>query len=323
MRLFLTMALLLISVVRASAEIVALPAGGAPIPDDLLSDDRVSGVTVRWRWQEIQKSPARIDWTYFDREIERVGATGKWVFLKITAGGRNVPDFVRDTALTSFEWDDPEDGRTRFPAFWDRVFLTFKESFISAMGRRYAAHPAVRAVGVHCANARTDDWNVPHTAADIEQWRRIGYTSERLVEACKRTIQATMSAFPQKLVVLPISSNGKLDPDPDYVARTVAEWAFATYPGRFMAAKHSLNARTPRPEDAGAGWLTLYRLPAIHGQMLWSVTGDPTCRMAVAVPCDPVQTLDAAIQTGWAYGMRFLEIYGADLRNPELDGVIR
>jgi hypothetical protein len=232
-------------------------------------------------------------------------------------------------ATFSFLDTDPYsqiEGTVTIPLFWDPAFLYHKRTFIAAMGQRYANHPAVAIVGVSCANAKTDDWSVPREPADIERWRAAGYTSSKLIDACKQTITATMYAFPFQRVVLSVNNNGKLDASPNYVPRTVVEWALYQYPGRFMLTKHSLSARTPAPlaDVSYADWDLVYeRRPNAAGQMLWFVTKDPTCRMNGRVtPCDPATVLRTAVRTGDAYEMPFLEIYHADILNPELQGVI-
>jgi hypothetical protein len=312
------------------AGVYALSAGGAELPQAILDDPRLAGVTVRWRWQSVEIQEGEYDWTYFDEQIARVAAAGKSVFLKITAGGLNVPPFLMAHVAT-FSFLDPSpytplEGVLTIPVFWDQVFLARKMALIEAMGRRFAAHPTVRLVGVSCANAKTDDWNVPHTGADVERWRAAGYASWKLIAACKQTIAATMRAFPHQHVVLAVASNGPLDRTPNYVSRTVIDWALQRYPDRFLFAKHNLSARTPAPlaHVPSDTWELVHeRHPHAIGQMLWSVTGDRACRMQGGVaPCDPAAVLRKAVGTGAAYGMPLLEIYGVDIRNPALDDVI-
>lgn len=311
--------------------VYALPPGGLPVPQAVLDHPHVAGVTVRGRWQNVELAPLSYDWSYFDEQIARVAASGKPVFLKVTAGGVNVPPHVMDHVQTTFSFVDTDpysqiEGTATIPVFWDPVFLVYKLNLIYAMGQRYAFNPAVRLVGVSCANAKTDDWAVPREPADITRWRAVGYTSAKLIDACKQTITAMMQAFPMQRVVLPVNANGKLDANPNHVWRTVADWALQTYPGRFMLAKHNLSARTPIPANTAAGteWRLIYeRRPNVLGQMLWFVTGDATCRMNGNVsPCAPVATLRKAVRTGDAYEMSILEIYHADILNPTLQPVI-
>src|SRR4029453_12256082 len=144
----------------------------------------------------------------------------------------------------------PTYGQTvTFPVFWDPIFLDKKKRFTAAMGQHFANNANIVLVSISCANATTDDWQMPSTKTDVQNWRAIGYTSDKLINACKETIDATMAAFPNKVIALPVGRNGNmLDPDPDYVARAVVEYANRTYPGRFITQKHSLSADVPDPE---------------------------------------------------------------------------
>jgi hypothetical protein len=57
--------------------------------------------------------------------------------------------------------------------------------------------------------------------------------------------------------------------------------------------------------------------------MLWSVTGDSTCRMNQRkTPCDPHAALQAAVDRGIREGAQFLEIYPSDIKNAALRDVI-
>ena len=310
--------------------IYALISGGVAVSSAILDDPLIAGVTIRSKWQSVEIRDNEYDWSYFDEQIARVAAAGKPVFLKVTAGGVNVPPFLMSRVATfSFEDSHPYvsfDGTLTIPTFWDPVFLSRKMALIEAMGRRFANHPAVLLVGVHCANAMTDDWNVPHTNADIEQWRAIGYTSAKLINACKETIVTTMRAFPHQYVVLPVNNNGKLDKTGNYVSKTVVDWALQQYPARFLLAKHNLSATTPTPSQVkpSDAWdIVRLRRGYAVGQMLWYVTDDKSCRMNGGVkPCNPVTVLRRAVTTGDSYGMPLIEFYAVDLRNPALDAVI-
>jgi hypothetical protein len=57
-------------------------------------------------------------------------------------------------------------------------------------------------------------------------------------------------------------------------------------------------------------------------QMLWFVTDDSTYRMNHGIPIDPATELQTAADNGVAAGARFLEIYYADIVNPDLQDVI-
>src|SRR6202011_5552982 len=200
--------------------------------------------------------------------------------------------------------------------YWDKTYLFEKKAMIEAAGQHFAGNPAVRIVAAICASSHSGDWAVPHTPADIERWHAAGYTSEKMTDACKQIIDFTMQSFPEQFVTLAVGRSGRLDPDPNYVARHVVQYARARYPGRFIVQKNSLSATVPMPGESDLKHFQLLweSRPDIAGQMLWFSYGDPSCRNnGRQAPCDPESTLRKAIDVGLAYGMKYIEIYEQDV----------
>jgi chitodextrinase len=300
----------------------------------VLANPLVEGVTIRSRWQTVEATEGVHDWSYLDAEVSRVAGAGKQILLRIASGGRNTPAWVMTPEVQTFSFldDNPYsptyNTTVTIPVFWDPAFLERKRRFIAAVGQRFGAIPGFVLVSASCANALTDDWNVPHSPDEVQAWFAVGYSSDKLIDACAQVIDATMAAFPDQLVLMAIGRNGnQLDPDTDFVARHVIGYGRSVYPGRFFVQKNSLSARTPDPATTTSleGWQPLYdSRPEVGGQMLWYVTNDPTCRMNGQVaPCDPATMLSQAVQTGANYGMQYEEIYERDVVNPDLATVIR
>lgn len=313
--------------------IFSLGQSGQPISSDILAHPHVKGVSVRQQWPDLEPSEGAYDWSYLDSQIARAAKAGKMVLLRTTLGGYNTPEWVMRAGVRTFSFVNPNPyhgthGQTvTIPLFWDPTFLEKKKQTIAALGRRFADNPTVVLVVASCANAMTDDWSVPHGPADVSAWLAAGYTSAKLVSACRQIIDATMAAFPKKIVLMAVGANSKkLDPGANYVARTVVDYARAQYPGRFVVQKNSLSAQTPDPAGTApiGSWQVLFEnRVAVGGQMLWYVSDDLTCRMNGKVkPCHPVTVLEESVRRGARYGMRYQEIYQRDLRNPDLAPVI-
>lgn len=305
-----------------------------PIHDSILKNPAVTGVSLRARWQSIERSEGHYDWSYLDRELARAASAGKVVLLRIIAGGRNTPAWVLDAGVQTFTFQDGNLYRRSahrsitIPVFWDAVFLQKKARLIAAAGRHFAEQRHIVLVSAACANAMTDDWNIQHRPPYVAQWRQLGYTSEKLFTACRTIIDQTMRAFTTPSVLMAFKHNGaQLDPYSDYVPRQVIAYARATYPGRFVAQKNALAVTTPDPQKTSEleDWALLFeQRPDTGGQMLWYVSDDASCRMQGAVtPCEPARVLQQAVAIGARYGMRYLEIYEQDMRNPRLAEVIQ
>jgi hypothetical protein len=145
------------------------------------------------------------------------------------------------------------------PVFWDAIFLEKKKQLIQAWGARFGKNPHVVTVGMSCANATTDDWNIPaSTPQEMERWKNLGYTPEKVLQTCKEILDATAAAFPGKVIAFAIGAS-RLDRPPSRVAEDFVDYAYTQYPSRVMAMRGNLSARTPSPtadalsRDTGRG----------------------------------------------------------------------
>ncbi|HVJ13954.1 MAG TPA: alpha/beta hydrolase-fold protein [Polyangiaceae bacterium] len=315
--------------------VFALTQARKEVPAGVLSHPNVVGVVVRAEWQDVEPSEGGYDFSYFDGEIARVAGAGKRVSLVITSGGRNTPEWFRGKPSEKFVFQDDNAFHASFgqsieiPVFWDAELIRHKKRLIAELGRRYASQPALELVSAQCANATTDDWNIPGGPAAVEAWKRAGFSEERLIAACKEIIDATMQAFPRQLVRMAV---GRVPPGlatkPDAVARALMAYAAEHYPRRFVVQRHNLAAPTPRPDtsDKLFGWDVIRdAYPWSAAQFLWPASDTKTCRLdRGASPCTAKEMFSRAVDAALAYRLRYVEVYAADLANPELaDDVTR
>ena len=302
-------------------------------PDQILNDPRIVGLDLGDQWPDIEATEGVYDWSTLDTQLAQAEAYGKKALLGITSGGLNVPDWLLTDYpdIQTFTFIDPNPHHSTYgqpvtiPVFWDPIFLAKKIAFIQAAGAHFASHSSIVVVGCSFANSTTVDWNIPDAPEDIANWLAAGYTTELMVNAGETIIDATMAAFPNQNVVLPIGRNTTgLDPTVDYLAETVVDYATTTY-GRFITTKFSLSATTndPAVETSLDNWQVLFdQCPNVAGQMLWNVSGDSTYRMNGGRPGNKQTILLNAITIGAHYGMQYQEIYLADLDDPTLSSVI-
>jgi hypothetical protein len=303
-----------------------------PVPPAVLQNRSVRGVLLRAPWQHIELREGSYDWSYFDVELERAGSSGKEVALLIASGGWRTPDWIMDLDQVqkfSFIDQNPYHKETvgkevTIPVLWDPVYLEKKKQMIRAWGNRYGKNPHVVTVRISCADSMTD-WGLPtRTPLDIQNWKTIGYSPDKLIRACKEILDTAMAVFPGKVIALGIGGI-RLDKPPTLVAESVVDYAFSKYPGRFMVMLGNLSARTPLPAEEAphSPWKILYdRRPNTGAQMLWFVTGDKTFRMNGKKPDRPEKILQESLQTGIEYGLSLIEVYEADLLNPVFSAII-
>lgn len=302
------------------------------VPEAILKNPAIRGVVLRMRWQDIEPTEGTYRWNYFDEQIKRAGQWGKAVSLRVPSGGRNTPEWVMklpDVETFRFIDRNPYHKETggqelSIPVFWNPVFLEKKKQFITAWGARYGTNPQVGTVDMACANAITNDWNVPAHPPDVQAWRALGYRPEKLIAACKELLDATMAAFPGKVVILSIGTV-KFDRPQTRVAHTILDYAYASYPGRFMAIRSNLSAKTPDPAQGalrGISKLLFERRPYTGAQMLLGASRDRHFRMNGGTPADRKEIFRRAMHIGLNYGVSFLEVYQEDLLNAEFADII-
>ncbi len=294
------------------------------------SDPDVDGISVRQNWADLEPVEGVYDWRYFDNVIAMAAAAGKAVLLRVCTGGGdialggNCPTWVMDAVAAeprpaSQKFYTFHDGQrsVTIAVFWDPVWLAKKTAMITALGARYSNNSIVKIVGASFANAKSEDWGVPHLPAEVTAWFAAGYTSAKVLDAGSQIIDATMAAFPNQYVALAVAGNGpRLDPDPHYVARNAVLNADASWPGRLIVQKHSLATFIASAPGTGTPWGLLWNSrPEVGGQMLYWCHGDTTYRVNGGVPIDPSTALTNSVDKGAAYGMKYIEIYRRDVIN--------
>jgi hypothetical protein len=282
----------------------------------------------------VNPSEDQYDWSYFDTEIAKAKNAGKKVLIRVQDGGKSLPDWVRaaseaagEPTFSFYETAAQGGGVVTEPVFWAPTLLAKKAKLVAAFGARYNSNPTVAIVTCQFAGARNDDWNVPHgTSVDgipptgstgTSRWLAAGYTTAKMVAAGHRVVNNTMAAFPDKPVGLAIGrTSTTLDPEgADYVAQRVISDARAIWDNRMVATKNSISAKiTPPSPPIGSFWRLLWdSQPEVGGQMLWFTYNDSTYRNNGGVPADPTTVLENAVDLAHGYGLKYLEIYQADV----------
>lgn len=300
-----------------------VPNDGVPASDTVLANPSVTGISIRYGWLGLEPTEGAFNWTFLDSEVARAAAAGKTVLLRIvTQAGKPqwVTDAVTNAGGAFFNFDN-NGTATSIPVFWDPTFLAKKKAMIAALGAHFGDNPTVKIVSASFANSWSEDWSVPHTQEYVTQWVALGYTSEKMLNAGKQIIDATMAAFPNAYVAMAINGNGhvngaNLDPDADYLSRNAILTSRLSWSGRFVVQKNSVSATLPPPPGTGGNFEVLWNSrPNAAGQMLFWCANELTYRMNGGVPGDPATILHNAIAAGYSYGMQYLEIYQTDVIN--------
>lgn len=303
---------------KVSAGVFSLGTADKAASQIALDNPDVAGMSIRQGWASLEPTEGNFNFSFLDSEVARAASAGKKVILRIgTQIGKPewVTTAIKNARGTFFTFDD--DGvATTIPVFWDPTFLAKKKAMIAALGNHFANNPNVVIVAASFANATSEDWNVPHKPDEVPNWVAVGYTSDKLVDAGKQIIDATMAAFPNQRIALAISGNGpSLDPDAHYVVDTVIAYANTAWPRRLIPQINSVGTFNPAaPPASNTTWYRLWtNQPRVAGQMVFACNGDDAFRCTQGTGNDPALALTQSVDAAASYGLRYLEIYQGDV----------
>ncbi len=291
--------------------IFALSVDTRPLGRDVWKHPDLTGVSLRATWADVQPAEHELRWS-FDGEIKQARLAGKQVTLCVSAGTQT-PNWVYEAGAGKFSFRESNPYKTStgqglvIPLPWDTVFLQHWRQFIATLGQKYGKEKAV--VLVHMAGpANTGaELHLPKSKEDLQNWVRVGYTPQRLIEAWEKVIDAYDSAFPNTALALnvavPIRDDG--------VAEKVLAYARRRLGPRLHVQHNALSAKTPATFKTHRLVRACSGMSTIGFQLLCPVTprgkfNDDGRRFG--------GSLGTAFDIGLEAGASYFEIYPVDLR---------
>lgn len=255
------------------------------------------------------------------------------------------------------------------PVFWDPVYHAAKKAVIKALGARYAAStPGLVGTATEFVSWVNADWNVPHTgtsAAPVSfsctgrdgiartfsltqqtDWLSAAQVAtpsdfaDKMFPFGQEILTAVASAFPGAAVTLPLYIT--LSDTDSALATRIADYGYASFPGRFLAQNDELYVKDPvasavPPPNPTAiqlifGYLARSSGSGIGLQMLAGAAngdgsngfnggkGDGCRENGGMAPCDPIAVTSAAVNIALTYKPFYLELWPQDAAAPEVPG---
>lgn len=302
---------------------------GKEVPHKVLNSSSITGVVLRGSWSALAPQSDIINLDYYHQQMDRAEKAGKVVSLVINNGGVNTPDWVSEKSSSSLffknknKFHDSYDNDIHIPAYWDSNLLREKKRLLSLLAENFSEKKALKLVSIQCANATTDDWNIPVSSNNVSQWLRAGFDDEVMLEACKVLLDHAAKAFPSQDLRMALGRVPRvITSKPDYLAKSIFEYGSDNYPERFFIQRHNLFVNTPQPRRTSQlhGWQLNYdAFPFNAAQMLWPVVDEISCRAnAGKNPCDAESTLKKIIVISRQYGFRYVEVYLSDILDSRL-----
>lgn len=312
-----------------------LGSANLPLPQSVYNLTNINGVAVRIRWENLEISPGIFDWTFLDGEIQKARNGNKKISISILAA----PAWLKTSlGAETYQYLDENKFHATYGdtlsgyITWDPIYVARLKSLIMALSEKYESEEVISYFNLVSGQMSR---NLPDTIVDVMGkhpfHEAYDYVPDTLVKKMKEVLDVYMTAFPATPLWSTIDYQ-TFEPlatghAKNYVAHQYATYGIATYPDRFGVWREDLSGCNPKIStlQPSSHWYIMKENPCRSGaQMLWSVQDGPDrmnqCNIS---PNTEIQVLDSAIRKGLFMGMRYLEIYGADINDLSLSSLMQ
>ncbi|MBL0174562.1 MAG: T9SS type A sorting domain-containing protein [Ignavibacteria bacterium] len=313
-----------------------LGAANVPVSAAQYANPSVSGVVVRFRWSDTEPAPGSYNWSFIDGEIAKAMQVDK----KVSLQPLGVPDWLADLGARQYFSIDENAFHSSYGQIvsdmlpWDTVHVRRYLILLKQLAARYASNPTVAYINtVGGAFSRNlPDSVLTDTTARVKEafWKVYAYDADTVAALMNAMTDSCMALFPSThlwcsmdYVTFETQASGR---PRNSLASRVAAHGIAKYPDRFGVWREDVaGCNPPANISSGSHWYLVAQNPCRSGaQMLWSVQDGPSrMNKCGIVPNSKAAVLDSAVNRALALGMRYLEIYGADIADTELASSIQ
>ena len=236
----------------------------------LKSNAELSGLLVNAPWNTVEPERERYDFSALDRTIAVVRKAGKQYKLNVGAGMHS-PAYIYTDGAARILTSVSNPNRSTYgndvsvPVPWDPIYQKHFSRLIRKLGERYSSDPQCVGVTLTCANFMSSEMHLPRTPKDMEQWKKVGFTGDRLLAVYKKYIDEWAAAFPGRLVCLHMSLSAPMpDRTADQFAGQIVLYGIERHPKQFALQHNILHGRKetePRPDDP----IFKYKDRVLHG----------------------------------------------------------
>jgi len=268
-------------------------------------------VLVRVGWADLEPAPGAFEWGLIDRQIMLAETYGMRVSLAVVSGPQ-APGWLEGMGVPMFDYTLGENSE-RIPLPWNETLLTRWESLIVQLGARYAGEETISLVYATNSSTNGFEMQLPRSPADRVNWEAAGYTDALYAGSWERSFDAFASAFPDH----PISHEVHPVLDSVLVAEQVREHALTTYGDRagVLAAWWMVhNAQNVYPDM----YEILLEAPSEGGHTQVQVANSYSRRPERFGE----EGIAAEIDLALASGVRYMEIWNADLLDEDLTALM-
>jgi len=290
------------------------------------TNPNTSGVTFGTQWSNVEPEEGKFDFSKIDTVFVNAEKNGKWVDLILIPGFGTPGWAMRGVQSGTFaiQYGAGTGTVLPLPVPWDQTYLSRWFIFLKAIGGRYAGKTSFRMIAAAGPTSVSAEMSLPDSRTDIVQWEKLGYTTQKYIDAWKQTFSVYSSNFPHQYFSLALHPALPI-PDPRQKANVRAQIINLglQYPSQFALESDGLKSSSL---DKTLGLVKDHSGQVVTGFMMATAAtlrsermgaeGNPT--LALRKSIDNGMRLNSAGQQ-----VNYLEIYEPDVLAKEMQPVLR
>jgi hypothetical protein len=300
-----------------------------PINNVAYANPNIAGAVVRFKWENVETGPDVFIWSFIDAEISKAKASNKKVSIQVLG----YPSWVISSlGASAYSYIDKNVNHTTYldtlqdVITWDNIYLSRVANLINKFAEKYATDTTVAYFNLVAGQISQGLPDSVITSTGPKAFYNIyPYNADTVVTKMKPLLDLYMAKFPKTAlwnsvdyVSFESKASGKAN---NYLCSQYVAYGVATYPDRFGCWREDLSACNPQPGvQTTSQWFTMAQNSSRTGaQMLWSVQDGPyRMNKCGILPNTKQAVLDSSINNGFRLGMRYFEVYAADILDVSL-----
>jgi hypothetical protein len=266
----------------------------------------ITGVSMRTYWNKIEPERGKYDWSLLDEVVAKGRQHQKLVKLFVLFG-TGVPPWTGATFVTGSTDSAGDSAGAKVPVPWDPALLREQQAFIKVFAARYRDEPHVAFLHIAGPSARWAELALPNNLTQAA-----GYSNEAILNAWRTIIDTWAGARGNKRVSISVSAAPPFYAQlgRDLIAYTSGDPAAPGDRGRigedFLPQWCYLDKKFERSIRSVSA---TFQPKGIIGWQMWGAT---------AWPSRQCNDYPGTIELAYDVGSALIEIYDADLAQPEL-----
>jgi hypothetical protein len=289
-------------------------------------------VVLKATWDKLEPTPGNFDFTFLDGEIVKCKANNKKASIQVLG----YPAWMITTSgAASYRYIDLNVNHSTYldtlkeVVSFDNIYLSKISNLITKLAENYASDTTVSYFNLVAGQiSRGLPDSIVTNTGKKAFWKEYAYNADTVVSKMKPILDLYMTKFPKTplwnsvdYVTFETKASGKTI---NYLASQYVAYGVSKYSDRFGCFREDIAGCNPSPTySSGSQWAIMAQNTSRTGaQMLWNVQDGPAFRMNKCgiLPNTKQAVLDSAVNKALTFGMRYLEIYSADVVDPTLSG---